>query len=79
MTVWIGMYLAVLPSLVGSSKLWALTSPLYIIGLLMFASGVPILEKSAQERWGKDADFKKYKQEVPVLVPSVVSLKRLFK
>lgn len=51
-------------------------SPLYIILLLSFGSGIPILEKGADERWGQNKEYQKYKSEVPVLIPSLKSLKR---
>ena len=70
------MYLVVAPSLVGSNLLWALVSPVYIKVLLLFVSGIPLLEKSAQKKWGTDTNYKKYKKEVPVLVPTPASLKR---
>lgn len=76
MMVWIGMYLVVLPSLTGNQWLWALLSPLYIVTLLLFVSGVPLLEKSADKKWGTDPAYKKYKKEVPAVVPSLRSIKR---
>ena len=77
MLVWIGMYLVVVSSLSGINILWASLSPLYIISLLLFVSGIPLLEKSADKKWGTDKNYKKYKQEVPVLIPTIRSLKRL--
>lgn len=71
MMVWIGVYLYVLPSLVGNQVLWALASPVYIILLLLFASGIPLLEKSADKKWGADKDYQAYKKRVPKLIPRV--------
>jgi steroid 5-alpha reductase family enzyme len=76
MMVWIGMYFVVAPSLAAGNLLWALISPLYIIILLLFVSGVPLLEKSANKKWGSDPAFKKYKSEVPSVLPSLASVKR---
>lgn len=76
MSVWAGLFIFVLPSLDGWQALIALTSPLYIISLISFVSGIPLLEKSADERWGKDKDYQNYKKEVPVLIPSIKSLFR---
>ena len=76
MSVWTGIYIFVVPSLSGWQMAVAAVSPLYIIGLLSFVSGIPLLEKSADKRWGKDDDYKKYKKEVPVLYPTVKSIKR---
>ena len=76
MMVWIGMYLTVISSLTGNQWLGALFSPLYIIVLLLFVSGVPLLEKSADKKWGTNPAYKKYKKEVPSVLPSLASIKR---
>lgn len=76
MMVWTGMYLVVVNSLSSRGTFIALLSPLYIIGLLLFVSGVPLLEKSADEKWGKDKAYQAYKKQVPVVVPSIGSIKR---
>ncbi len=74
--VWVGVYLYVVSSLHGSDRLYALVSPLYIIVLLLFVSGIPLLEKSAITKWGSDKAYQKYKNEVPVLIPTLKSIKR---
>lgn len=78
MMVWIGIYLTVVSSLLPAGILWALLSPIYIVSLLLFVSGVPMLEKSADTKWGKDIKFVKYKKEVPVLLPTFKSIKNTF-
>jgi steroid 5-alpha reductase family enzyme len=77
MMVWLGVYLFAFGSLSGLAKFAALASPLYIILILIFVSGIPLVETAADKRWGGNKDYEKYKKEVPVLVPSVSSLKRL--
>jgi len=67
--VWVGIYIAVVPSF---SFLWILigsTSPLFIILLLRFGSGVPLLEKSADQKWGINPDYIAYKKNTPILIP----------
>ena len=76
MMVWIGLYLFVLPSLSGLAVYTGLISPLYIVSLLLFVSGVPLLEKSADKKWGKQEAYQQYKKEVPVLLPTPRSIKR---
>ena len=46
-----------------------LISPLFVTLLLTRVSGVPLLEKSADEKWGGEADYEAYKARTPVLVP----------
>lgn len=76
MLVWIGMYLAVVSSLQGVDVFWALLSPLYIVLLLLFVSGIPLLEKAANKKWGTSSAYIQYKKEVPVLLPTISSVKR---
>ncbi|HET8992082.1 MAG TPA: DUF1295 domain-containing protein, partial [Candidatus Saccharimonadales bacterium] len=61
-TVWVGIYIACFSDLSTAEKMIGLASPLLISVVLLFISGVPLLEKSADERWGKDEAYKKYKQ-----------------
>lgn len=68
-TVWIGVYLFAYPALVGNDKLIGLASPVFIALLLLFASGVPILEKSADKRWGDLPEYKRYKKRTSLLIP----------
>jgi steroid 5-alpha reductase family enzyme len=46
-----------------------LVSPVFVVFLLTRVSGIPILEKRADERWGDDAAYQRYKENTPVLVP----------
>lgn len=43
--------------------------PLFITLLLLFVSGVPLLEKSADEKWGGNEDYVRYKNRTPLLIP----------
>ena len=47
----------------------ALVSPLLVFLLLTQVSGIPLLEKMADQKFGDDAQYKAYKASVPVLVP----------
>jgi len=66
--VWVGMYLLIAPSLSKTTALISLVSPLYIIVLLLFISGIPILEKSADKKWGNDKAYQAYKRSTSILV-----------
>ena len=41
---------------------------LFVAFLLTKVSGVPMLEKAADERWGGQDDYEAYKRSTPVLV-----------
>lgn len=68
--VWVGLYLFVLPSLVGNSIWVGLIGPLFIAFMIIFVSGIPILEKGADKMWGADPEYQKYKNETGILFPS---------
>ena len=42
---------------------------MFVILLLTRVSGVPLLEKSADKKWGGQEDYEAYKTRTPVLVP----------
>ena len=69
--VWVGVYLFTLASLPLLPAIIGLVSPAFIIILLLFISGIPILEKSADERWGKDAKYQDYKKRTSILIPFI--------
>lgn len=77
MLVWVGVYFVAYNGLLDANRIYGLASPLYIICLLLFVSGVPLLEDAADAKWGKNKDYQTYKKEVPVLVPTGSSIKRL--
>ncbi len=43
--------------------------PVFITVLLLFVSGIPLLEKSADSKWGRDAPYIEYKRRTSLLVP----------
>jgi len=66
--LWIGITLIALPVLRGWQ--WVtLISPLFITLLLTRLSGVPLLEKRADDEWGGQAEYEAYKAKTPVLIP----------
>jgi len=67
--IWVGIYLYALASLSPIHALVGLISPVFIIILLLFVSGIPILEKSAEKRWGTLPAYREYKRQTSVLIP----------
>ncbi len=66
--LWIGVALVAVPVLRGWQ--WVtLISPVFVAFLLTRVSGVPLLEKRADEKWGGQEDYEAYKASTPVLVP----------
>jgi steroid 5-alpha reductase family enzyme len=66
--LWVGVAIVALPVLQGWQWV-ALISPLFVTLLLTRVSGVPMLEKRADEKWGGQPDYEQYKKETPVLIP----------
>ena len=65
--LWTGMAIIAIPVLEGWQ--WAtLISPVFVTFLLTKVSGIPMLEQSADERWGGQDDYEAYKRNTPVLV-----------
>jgi steroid 5-alpha reductase family enzyme len=66
--LWIGVALIASSTLQGWQ--WAtMVSPVFVIFLLTRISGVPLLEKRANERWANDESYQRYKVNTPVLFP----------
>ena len=67
-TLWTGVLIIAIPVLQGLSWL-AVISPLFVTLLLTKISGINLQEEQAQERWGDDPEYQKYRENTPVLVP----------
>jgi len=68
-TVWVGVLLFCCAALPELEIVVGAISPLFIAALLLFVSGIPILEKKADERWGNQTAYQKYKRSTSVLIP----------
>lgn len=67
-TLWVGIALIALPVLQGWQWV-ALISPLFVTLLLTRVSGIPLLEKKADAKWGGQPEYEAYKKSTPVLIP----------
>jgi steroid 5-alpha reductase family enzyme len=66
--LWVGVAIVALPVLRGWQ--WAtLISPVFVALLLLRVSGVPLLEKAADEKWGGQLDYEAYKHKTSLLLP----------
>ncbi|MDX1449710.1 MAG: DUF1295 domain-containing protein, partial [Acidimicrobiia bacterium] len=67
-TLWTGIAIMAIPVLAGWR--WVtLISPVFVYVLITRISGVPMLEKKADDRWGDEEEYQEYKRNTPVLVP----------
>ncbi len=65
--LWWGLFILALPSF-SASMLFTLVGPVFITLLLLFVSGVPLLEKSAEEKHGKNPEYQAYKRRTSLFV-----------
>lgn len=66
--LWVGVAIVALPVLRGWQ--WVtLISPVFVFLLLTRVSGVPLLEKSADKRWGGEPEYEAYKARTSILLP----------
>lgn len=65
--LWLGIAVMSFPALVGG-QLFTLISPVFVVILLTFISGVRMLEARADRLWGEDPDYQLYRRNTPALM-----------
>ncbi len=65
---WVGLFIAVFPYLSGIRYLFII-SPIYITSLLLFVSGIPLLEKRYEKKYGDNRKYQQYKDSTSILIP----------
>jgi len=70
--LWFGVSIISFPVLQGA-QLFTLISPIFVYILLTKGSGIPILERRADKKWGGEPEYEEYKSSTPVLVPKLFS------
>jgi steroid 5-alpha reductase family enzyme len=71
--LWIGIAIMSIQSLEGLQYI-TLISPLFVYVLLVYISGVRMLEESGQKKWGTLPEYKEYLNNTPRLFISIKSL-----
>jgi steroid 5-alpha reductase family enzyme len=65
---WWALFIIVVPYLEG--WMWiSVLSPLFLTFLLLFVSGVPTVEKRAEEKYGELPEFQQYKSSTSLFIP----------
>lgn len=67
--VWIGIFLTCMHGLNQNQLFVSLISPIFIIVLLLFVSGIPLIEKSRSFKFADNNEYNKYKNSTGKLVP----------
>ena len=65
--LWTGMAIMVVPALSGLQYA-TLISPVFVFVLLTRISGIPLLERRADKKWGGQPDYEAYKAQTPPLM-----------
>lgn len=71
MLCWWGIFIFSLFYLNLTNSLISLISPLYITILLLFFSGVPLIEKKYDEKFKDNKEYLKYKKKTNLLIPKL--------
>jgi steroid 5-alpha reductase family enzyme len=66
--VWWGLFVYAVPFLNGAA-FGVVVGPIFITLLLLFVSGIPPLERSADEKYGTDPAYRDYKRQTSILIP----------
>ena len=66
--VWWGLFVYTVPVLHGAAFA-VVAGPVFITLLLLFVSGIPPLERSADQRHANDPAYREYKRRTSILVP----------
>ena len=66
--LWSGVAVITIPVLQGWQWI-VLSSPIFVTLLLTGVSGIPLLEKRSDDKWGGQDEYEAYKKSTPVLVP----------
>lgn len=69
--VWWGLWVAVASGLALTNIVIALVSPVFITYLLVFVSGIPLLEKRYQEKFAGNNDYANYIARTSRLIPGI--------
>ncbi|KAL3667549.1 hypothetical protein V7S43_007103 [Phytophthora oleae] len=68
--IWIGVFVVAVHTLpTFALQCGAAVSPTFMALLIIFRSGIPLLEEDADQRWGKLKSYQEYKLQTSVLVP----------
>ena len=68
MVMWFGIWITCSSTMRGLEFLTVL-SPCFVAFLIAKVSGIPILERMAEKRWGEEVAYCAYRDSTPLLVP----------
>lgn len=66
--VWLGIFVFTFQGL-NLISLVSFASPVFIFLMLFFVSGIPLLEESAEKKFGKYKEYQEYKKRTSIFIP----------
>eukprot|EP00090_Calanus_glacialis_P025718 TRINITY_DN4033_c0_g1_i1.p1 TRINITY_DN4033_c0_g1~~TRINITY_DN4033_c0_g1_i1.p1 ORF type:complete len:264 (+),score=68.22 TRINITY_DN4033_c0_g1_i1:34-825(+) len=69
-SLWFGIYISC-SSVFSGAQYLSVLSPVMVMLLITKLSGIPLLEQQGLKKWGHLAEYKKYLEDVPVLIPFI--------
>lgn len=69
--LWTGISLSAFSGSSGPRSFLIYLSPIFVVFLLLFISGIPSLEKKGDQKFGRDHAYQRYKKSTPVLIPFI--------
>ncbi|KAG2429602.1 hypothetical protein HXX76_010835 [Chlamydomonas incerta] len=69
MMIWWGVFLTCAPGFGAAWQYVSVASPVVVMLLLRYVSGVPLLEEMGEKRWGTEPAFQEYKARTNLLLP----------
>ena len=67
---WIGIFIFVIPALKGWEWI-AIISPIWIATLLLFISGIPLLQRASKKKYGHLEKYQTYRKNTALLIPYI--------
>ena len=74
MSMWFGLFLSCSCAFSRPWHYLSLAGPCFNAFLLLFVSGIPLLEASSDKKFGKSKAYQSYKERTPVLLPKLGAL-----
>lgn len=69
--LWSGLFLPATSVFKGNAEWASAVSPFFVALLITKVSGIPILERYADKKWGALAEYQKYKASTAKLIPYI--------
>eukprot|EP00434_Breviolum_minutum_P007907 symbB.v1.2.006974.t1/scaffold424.1/size207036/2 len=67
--MWLGLCTSFSSCMTASSQFLVWLSPCFNAFLLLFVSGVPMLEKAGEKKWGNDPEYQHYMKNTSCIIP----------